>query len=130
MREKSQLEKLYKAVMPTLKEDMIQVNDAMASNPELGGQEYESSKLFVSAMEAIGLKVEYPFAGLDTAFKCTINEWHQKTVAILAEYDALPEVGHACGHCAHGTASLLAFLSLAKIARAIDSQVHIIGTPD
>ena len=77
-----------------------------------------------------GFQILYPFAGLDTAFKAYTGKEHKYKVAILAEYDALPELGHACGHCLSGCISLLAGLALKDMEDQLDADIHIIGTPD
>ena len=51
-------------------------------------------------------------------------------IAILVEYDALPEIGHGCGHCASGSISLLSALVLNELKEQFDGQIDIIGTPD
>ena len=75
--------------------------------------------------------MEYPFAGFQTAFRgiCGANS-HKYKIALMAEYDALPELGHACGHCLSGAASVLAGLSLKALQDTLDADIHIIGTPD
>lgn len=127
---KELLNKLYDEVMPLFKEDIFALNDYMAKNPELGGSEFESSKRIVALLRKHGISVEYPFAGFDTAFRASINPGKTKKVALLAEYDALPTIGHACGHCASGMSTVMAALSLNRVCNDIDVQFDIIGTPD
>lgn len=110
---------------------LIRVNDDLADHPELSGQEYETSKKLVSFLKDCGYETEYPFAGRETAFKAVYGEnRHRYKVAVLAEYDGLPELGHACGHCLSGAISLLAGLSLRDLQDELDTDIHIIGTPD
>ncbi len=118
------------SIIPKLLPEVIPINDAMAKNPELGSQEYESARMLVELLKSHGLPVEFPFAGIETAFKAQINAHLDKRVALLVEYDALPDIGHACGHCASGCASVLAGISLAAIAQDLDVGIDIIGTPD
>lgn len=91
-----------------LKEHAIALIDAMApelkeislflhKHPELGEQEYEAAKLLRAAAEHQGFKVEQNISGYETAFVATKGSFGPK-IAFLAEYDALPELGHACGH--------------------------------
>jgi len=122
--------KLYDEVIPKLKQDIFELNDFMACNPELGSYEFESAARIVQLMRKYGLEVEYPFSGLETAFKGVINPGKGKKAAFLVEYDALPEIGHACGHCASGMASVLAGLALNHVKDELDIQIDIIGTPD
>lgn len=125
-----QTELLEKAV-PSLEKEIYALNDYMAENPELGSQEHESSKRIVELLRKHGLEVEYPFCGLNTAFRASVNPGKKHKAAFLAEYDALPDIGHACGHCASGSGSVLAILALNEAKDQLgDIQVDIIGTPD
>jgi amidohydrolase len=110
----------------------IELNDYLANNPELGGKEYNSSKHIVELLKDYGLSVEYPFAGLDTSFKASIKgrSTNGPKVCILTEYDALPDIGHGCGHCASGSISVLAGLILNDLKDSFDGQIDIVGTPD
>lgn len=112
--------------------DVIELNDYMARNPEVSSQEYNSSKKIVELLRKNGLEVEYPYCGLDTAFKSTIygKTKNGPRIGILVEYDALPEIGHGCGHCASGSISILAGLIINSLKDKFDAQVDIIGTPD
>jgi len=129
MKEKDFRELLISQMAP-FEEEVIKLNDFMAENPECGSEEYESSKAIVELLRKYGIDVEYPFAGFDTAFKGVINPEKEKRMALLAEYDALRGIGHACGHCASGSASVLAALALNSIKDQLDFGVDIIGTPD
>lgn len=108
----------------------IELNDYMADNPEIGGQEFKASQKIVKLLNDKGFRVEFPFAGMETAFKATINEGKDIKAAILVEYDALRGMGHGCGHCASGAISILAALVINELKDKIDAQIDIIGTPD
>ena len=112
------------------KEELIALNNDLADHPELSGEEYRSSAKIVETLRKHGYSVEYPFAGLETAFKGVYGENnHKHKVAILTEYDALPEIGHACGHCLSGSISVLAGLATKELQDELDTDIHIIGTP-
>ena len=112
-------------------QELIELNDDLADHPEVGGQEYRTSKKMVELLQNKGGSAEYPFAGLDTAYRVVFGEnRHKYKIALLAEYDALPELGHACGHCLSGAISLLAGLALAPLQDALNADIHIVGTPD
>lgn len=111
-------------------EEAIELSDYMANNPEVGSHEFNSSKKMVELLNKYGVETEYPFVGLPTAYIGRINPQYEKRVAVLAEYDALNGVGHACGHCASGSASVLTALAFNDIKDEIDFGVDIIGTPD
>ena len=122
-------EKIAQAVKENL-QDAIALNDDLADHPELSGEEYESSRKFVELLKHKGFDVEYPFAGLPTSFKATYGRNdHKYKVAIMTEYDALPGIGHACGHCVSGAISVLAGIAASKLQDALDADIDVIGTP-
>lgn len=124
-------EKLRTEILPALEKEAWGLSDDMAEHPELGSREFESSRKIVEMMRAHGIEVEYPYCGVETAFRAVINPGGKKKAAFLAEYDALPEIGHACGHCASGMASVLAGLAVQEVRDTLgDVQIDIIGTPD
>ncbi|QIB68465.1 M20 family metallopeptidase [Aminipila butyrica] len=107
-----------------------ELNDFLADNPEISGQEFQSSQKLVDLLREQGYQVEYPFAGYETAFKAVYGKsGHSRKIAILTEYDALPGIGHACGHCTSAAISLLTGLSLKDLQDQLDADIHIIGTP-
>lgn len=122
-------EKIAQAVKENL-QDAIALNDDLADHPELSGEEYESSRKIVELLKRKGFEVEYPFAGLPTSFKATYGRNdHKYKVAIMTEYDALPGIGHACGHCVSGAISVLAGIAASKLQDALDADIDVIGTP-
>jgi amidohydrolase len=110
--------------------EIIGLNDFLAQNPEIGGEEFKASSSIVDILRKYEIEVEYPFAGMDTAFRGIINKGKERKAVILAEYDALRGIGHGCGHCASGSISLLAALVLNSIKETIPAEIHLIGTPD
>lgn len=110
--------------------ELAALSDDLADHPEISAQEFETSKKFAALLERHGYAVELPFAGLPTAFRGIYGaNGHTHKIAILTEYDALPEIGHACGHCLSGSISALAALALRDLQNELDADVHIIGTP-
>lgn len=108
----------------------IFLNDDFADHPEISEHEFETSRKIVDYLKMNGYDVQYPAFNLDTSFFATYGaNNHTHKVALLVEYDALPEVGHACGHCASGMMSVLASLSLKDLQDALDTDIHLIGTP-
>lgn len=125
------LRKAIEAKIGELQDEAFSYNDALARAPELSGREYASSTAAVEILKKHGFAVEYPFAGLPTAFRgVRKNGGGDAKVALLMEYDALPGVGHACGHCASGAMSLLAGIALAALPGLWEGELHVIGTPD
>lgn len=100
------------------------------ANPELGLQERKASGWLADALMRHGFHVERNVGGLETAFVARAAKSAAKPrIAFLAEYDALPEMGHACGHNLIGPASCLAAVALAKAEAAAGAGVMVIGCP-
>ncbi len=111
--------------------ELAELSDDIFDHPEIGGQEYRTTEKMVAILREKGFSVVYPFAGFDTAFKATMgSDDHKYKIALLAEYDALPDLGHACGHCLSGAISLLAGIALSRLQDELNADIHIIGTPD
>jgi metal-dependent amidase/aminoacylase/carboxypeptidase family protein len=97
---------------------LIETSDWMADNPEIGLQEHKASARLTEILSEFGAAVERGIAGLPTAFEARLpGGGRGPKVAIVAEYDALPEVGHGCGHNIIATAALGAGLALEQIAQ-------------
>lgn len=113
------------------KEDLIALSKYIQQNPELGGQEYKSSKALCDYLEKHGFDVQRGIGELETAFVAHFKKGEGGIhVAFCSEYDALPDIGHACGHNLIGVASVAAGLALSKLNADIPFQVSVIGTPD
>jgi amidohydrolase len=80
-------------------------------------------------LKSSGFSIETALGGLETAFRATIGENQQPTIAILAEYDALVGLGHACGHNLIASAAVGAGMAIAIIKPKINGQIQVIGTP-
>ena len=101
------------------------------AHPELNYQEYYSSNALAGFLEGHNFSVERGIGGVETAFKATIpgGGGDGPTIAVLAEYDALPEIGHGCGHNLIAMAAMGAALGLQANAPNLPGRVEIIGTP-
>jgi amidohydrolase len=98
-------------------------------NPELRFEETKAAAWICDAVADRGIAVERGIAGMPTAFRARSGKTGGPRVAILAEYDALPEIGHACGHNLIATAAVGAFLAAAPLAERAGGEVLLIGTP-
>jgi amidohydrolase len=100
-------------------------------HPELGYNEVQASGWLTAFLETKGFEVERGVAGVPTAFRATVNGGgNGPTVAIMCEYDALPGIGHACGHNVIATSGAGAGAALAALkSRLPAGRVHVIGTP-
>jgi amidohydrolase len=107
---------------------LIALSHRIHSHPELSFQEIDSSTWCADALEAGGFDVERHVADIETAFVATIGTG-DLTLAICCEYDALPDVGHACGHNIIAAAAVGAGLSLATLADELGVTIKVLGTP-
>jgi amidohydrolase len=98
-------------------------------NPEVSFDEFGSSARIVSLLERWGFDVEYPFFGMDTAFRATFENGPGPETAIMVEYDALPDIGHGCGHNLHGSLAVLAGAALKDLKDLYGGRIRVIGTP-
>lgn len=111
------------------------VSHFIFTHPELGLQEKESSRYLAEYLRSKGFEVEMPYAGLETAFRAEFGNGDGPTVALLAEYDALPGFGpeklpaHACGHNWIAANCVGTAVVLSRMADAWNGKVAVIGTP-
>jgi len=112
-----------------LSDELLRISRAIHARPELAFQEAEASRLLVDALRQSGLEVTAGAHGLETAFSAEFGADGAPCVALLAEYDALPEMGHACGHNLIATASVGAGLALLALGSQLPGRVRILGTP-
>ncbi|SMB81578.1 amidohydrolase [Desulfonispora thiosulfatigenes DSM 11270] len=112
------------------KDELINLSDYIFDNPELSFEEFKAVKVLTDKLTAHGFKVEQGVKGIETAFKATFEGKEQgPTIGILAEYDALPEIGHACGHNLIGTISIGAAISISKYMKDLKGTLVVYGTP-
>ncbi len=108
---------------------ILAISHQIHANPELGYQEKFASSLLCTALEQYGFAVERGYAGIETAFCARRDSGGRPRVAFLAEYDALPVVGHGCGHNIIATSALAAGVGLAAVVEETGGEVWVIGTP-
>jgi len=102
----------------------------MAEHPELSLEERETSRRYVAYLEARRFAVERAAAGMPSAFVARRGApGAPLRVALLAEMDALPDIGHACGHNLSGPASLLAAHALADVVPESALELLVVGCP-
>ena len=107
-----------------------EISEDLYHHPELGDQEFESMARLVAFLEEHGFSVEKEIVGRPTAFKAIYSSKKDgPTIAYLSEYDALPEIGHGCGHNMIGTMSAGAGVLLSKVIDEIGGRVVVLGTP-
>ncbi|MBP7961513.1 MAG: amidohydrolase [Caldilineaceae bacterium] len=131
----SELKQQVSAYIDGIADMLIQTSLTLHANPEIAFEEYESMALLADLAEEYGYAVQRGVAGLETAFLAQLEggatdpDKGGPTIAFLAEYDALPGLGHACGHNIIGTAATGAALAMQSIRDRIPGTVQLIGTP-
>ena len=113
-----------------LKDRLCEISEFMYHNPELGNEEFKSAQKLISLLEEHNFTVEKEFLGLKTAFRAVYDcNKPGLTVGYLCEYDALPEIGHGCGHNMIGTMSAGAGVILSKVLDEVGGRIIVYGTP-
>jgi amidohydrolase len=105
------------------------ISTRLFNDPEVSLQEYKACELLSETLKASGFSIESGIGGLVTAFRASIGENIGPVVGILAEYDALVGLGHACGHNLIAAAAVGAGLALASLDPPLKGQIQVIGTP-
>jgi len=108
--------------------ELIELSHYVHAHPEMGYEEFLSAEAVAAAAEKAGFRVERGIANLPTAFRATKGSG-ELNIVFCAEYDALPDVGHACGHNIIAASSLGAALGLAAVADEVGVTVTLLGTP-
>jgi amidohydrolase len=113
-----------------LADELEALSHKIHAHPELGYQEVKACGWLTEFLAAQGFKVEKGVAGVDTAFRATLETGAGPTIAILCEYDALPGIGHACGHNVIATSGVGAGAALAMVKSQLPhGRILVIGTP-
>ncbi len=113
-----------------LSERLIDLSRRIHEHPELSYEERRASGWITEFVESVmQAPVERGTGGMETAFRARAGAKSGPRIAVLAEYDALPEIGHACGHNLIAGAAVGAFLALARQAPALSGSIELVGTP-
>jgi amidohydrolase len=112
------------------KEEIIYLSKKIHEYSELSFKEVKSSKLLADTLERYGFSVQPGVGSLNTAFKAVYKgKKNYPAVAFLAEYDALPGVGHGCGHNLIAASSVFAAIALSQVIREPEGNIVVMGTP-
>lgn len=112
------------------KYDYVEISHRIHERPELGNEEIFASRTLIDQLRANDFEIETDIAGHATGFIATYqSEKEEPTIGYLAEYDALPGLGHACGHNIIGTASVLAGVALKQVIDHVGGKVVVLGCP-
>ncbi len=114
-----------------IEQEMWDIAIFLHEHPESGSEEFQAVAKLTGILEAYNFTIEKNIANLKTAFRATytLHNTSSPAIAYIAEYDALPEIGHACGHNVIAAMSVGAGIVLSKI-EALQGQIMVIGTPD
>ena len=117
-----------KAEIDAAREHLVDLSHRIHGCPELAFEEHESSRWTADALSKGGFAVEMGVCELPTAFRARIGTGPLH-VGICGEYDALPDIGHACGHNVLAATAVGAGLGLARVADEMGLTVSVLGTP-
>ncbi|EIT85718.1 amidohydrolase [Fictibacillus macauensis ZFHKF-1] len=108
----------------------LQTSHQIHENPEIGNEEVFAASVLTSLLEKEGFLIEHGIDGHETAFIARKKSLLDgPSIAFLAEYDALPGIGHACGHNIIGTASIAAAIALGATIDEVGGEIVVLGTP-
>ncbi len=110
------------------RDDLLALSHAIHGDAEIGFEEHTSSARVAEILDRAGFAVTHGTAGMDTAVVATYGSGPLE-IGVCAEYDALPGVGHACGHNVIAAAGVGAALALAAVADDVGLTVRLLGTP-
>jgi amidohydrolase len=108
--------------------DLVELSHAIHAEPELAFAEHRSCAKAQALVAERGFEITARAGGLDTAFRADFGSG-PLVVGVCAEYDALPEIGHACGHNIIAASAVGAALALAEVADDLGLRVALLGTP-
>jgi amidohydrolase len=128
--ERDELGRQVMTAIDTHATEIVALADEIHQHPEIGFQERLASRLLAEALGRHGMEVAYPIGGLETAFRATKRgRGAGPTVAVLAEYDALPGLGHGCAHNLIAASGLAAAVALVPLMGQLDGTFEVVGTP-
>lgn len=126
----SRIKKEVCRAIDALRTEMAAMAHSIHGNPELGFQEDNSSRILVDFLRNHGAEIVRPIAGMDTAFRASFaGQPGGGSIAILAEYDALPQMGHACAHNLIGCAAVGAAAGIQKVLTRVAGEIIVFGSP-
>jgi amidohydrolase len=114
-----------------LHQELVDLSLDIHAHPELNYQEYHAARVLADTLEQHGFQVERGVGGVETAFRAIMpgGNGDGPTVALLAEYDALPGIGHGCGHNLIAMSNLGAGLGMKAALQSLPGRLIVLGTP-
>jgi amidohydrolase len=122
------IESALEAGVKRWESEILDLSHAIHADPELGGQEFRAAKRVRRVLRMAGFGFDAPQPAQPTAFSARFGSG-ELVVALCVEYDALPAIGHACGHNVNAASAVGAALALAAVADELSLTVKVLGTP-
>lgn len=118
----------------SIEQELFRLNDFIHDNPELGNEEFNAVEKLTTTLKNFGFSIQKNVANLSTAFIATFNNNHENlkdplTIGLICEYDALPNLGHGCGHNLQAPSIIGAAVSITKSCKDLNYIIKVIGTP-
>jgi amidohydrolase len=126
----NKIKKLVDKKIDHLAKRIIEISHIIYENPELGLSEFKAVDLLTKELESHGYSIKRNVAGLPTAFKASKGNLGEPTVGLIAEYDALPDLGHACGHNIISASAVGAAMGLSDFLDKSGGRIVVFGTPN
>ena len=124
----AQLKEEVNREISSIRDELIQLSLKIHDNPELGYEEHKAASWLSEYLENKGFSIERGLGGLSTAFKAVYGSG-KPIIALIAEYDALPEIGHSCGHNIIAASAVGAAIASRAAVDSSDGSVAVFGTP-
>ncbi len=124
----NEAKKRVQSDVESIRGELIALSESLYRNPETAWKEIESARNVAGVLHRNGFEVTENFVGLPTAFHARLGSG-AKRIGFMAEYDALPGIGHACGHNLISAMSVGAAIALAQRAHELGITVEVFGTP-
>ena len=116
-------------ILETKKDSILELEKFLYNNPEIEMEEFKAKEKFITLLRRENFTVESDIAGLPTAFVADKSSGAGPSIGIMAEYDALPGMGHACGHNLIGAMGFGTAVVLAEMLEELKGSVYLFGSP-
>jgi amidohydrolase len=130
MSDLKELKERVREAVDDQRERLFEISRWLYENPELGSEEFKAAELLTGELEKHGFEVERGLYEMPTAFYGKYGgKGGGPRVAVIAEYDALPGVGHGCGHNLISASAIGAGIAVSRVIGDLDGEVLVVGTP-
>jgi len=128
-KQREHLHQIVSQVIDRKRQDLVRISRTLHRHPELAFAEKRACALLTDFLTKNGFDLSPAAGGLQTAFVARAGQQRKPVIAFLAEYDALPQIGHGCGHNLIAASSVGAGVALAEVIKELPGEVRVIGTP-